>query len=178
MIWWHSANRDVLPGRFQPYGANCNSFQFHLQISSAWHAHSPHHLYVFWYMYISLVEVEFLINFVNYYASITSGFILPEIWKWFEIFAVYQFINPHQTGVSDSLIRRGGQMAPPRYWPNNGFCKVCFYRGLDIRGPLLLNWSLENFLKIREICRKSTKIAIWKKVFSNFIRPPGFNRER
>ena len=40
--------------------------------------------------------------------------------------------NPHQTEVSESLIRRrGGQMAPPRYRPNNGFCKFCFYRGLD-----------------------------------------------
>ena len=42
------------------------------------------------------------------------------------------FINPHQTGVSESLIRRGGPNAPPpKYRPNNGFCKFCFYRGLD-----------------------------------------------
>ena len=41
-------------------------------------------------------------------------------------------VNPHQTEVSESLIRRRlGQMVPPRYRLNNGFCKFCFYRGLD-----------------------------------------------
>ena len=39
--------------------------------------------------------------------------------------------NPHQTGVSESLIRRGGaKWPPPINRANNGFCKFCFYRGL------------------------------------------------